>query len=125
MSAAICGTGSRCDRHDLELHGYPCYGCHQEWARRSPRVVALVSRSITKAVTPAQMNKARAADAQAYRTYEGPHRITVERAGPSGPVSRLWNALCLEECGWSHFWAKSPRAARAAGAAHTQTPGNT
>lgn len=117
----ICGVSSRCERHDHELHGYPCWGCQQEWERRSPRVRALIGRQVSgkgKVVTPAQITAARKADAAACVTYDGPHEVTVERAGDAGPVGRLWNALCTDGCGWSHYWLKSRDAAQTAGDEH-------
>lgn len=112
---AICGTASRCDRHNIALHGYPCYACHQEWVRRSPRVVTLIRRRST---TPAQLTRARKDDAAAHTTYDGPHEVTVERAGTHGPVSRRFNALCTDGCGWSHYWLPSKTAAQQAATDH-------
>jgi hypothetical protein len=117
----ICGTGSRCERHDRALHGYPCYACQQEWARRSPRVCAQIARQASgkgAVVTPAQVTAARKADAAALAAYDGPHEPVVERAGEQGPVSRLWNAVCTEGCGWSHYWLRSRNDAAMAAREH-------
>lgn len=122
----VCGVGTRCERHDRALHGYPCWACQEEWARRSPRVVALIARQASgkgATVTPAQITKARKTDAEALATYTGPHDTTVEVAGPSGPVSRLWNALCTEGCGWSHYWLPSKAAAQRAADEHVADRG--
>lgn len=125
MTTRICGTESRCDRHDNALHGYPCGACQQEWERRSPRVRAQIARQASgkgAVVTPAQVTAARKADAAALAAYDGPHEPVVERAGTSGPVSRLWNALCAEGCGWSHYWLRSKAAAQHAADTHQETP---
>ena len=122
----VCGSTGRCDRHDIALHGYPCYACQLEWERRSPRVRALIGRQASgkgATVTPAQVTAARKADAAAVAAYAGPHDVTVERAGEHGPVARRWNALCVEGCGWSHFWLPSKAAADAAAAAHPEVKG--
>lgn len=117
----ICDTmpGS-CDRHpNVELHGYPCGACQHEWEHRSPRVRGVIHR---RSCTPAQVTAARKADQSAYQTYTGPHAPTVTVAGPSGPVSRLWNAVCVEACGWSHYWLPSRDAAQEAADAHLTNP---
>lgn len=121
----ICGVGSRCERHDNTLHGYPCWACNEEWRRRYPRVVALIHRQASgkgALVTPAQITRARKDDAGARALYDGPHETTVARAGEQGPVSRRWNAVCTDGCGWSHYWLRSKAAAEDAAAAHLLDP---
>jgi hypothetical protein len=117
----IDGWEGKCRRHDVELHGYPCWGCQEEWARRSPRVRALIARQASgkgAAITPAQITRARKDDEAAIAAYDGPHDTTVERAGAHGPVSRMWNALCTEGCGWSFYWLPSKQAAQDAADEH-------
>jgi hypothetical protein len=121
----VSGTGSRCERHHNDLHGYPCHACQEEWAYRSPKVRALIARQASgkgAVITPAQITQARKADAADRATYDGPHDTTVTQAGTHGPVARLWNALCTEGCGWSRYWARTRHEADDAARWHRQHP---
>lgn len=120
----ICGVTGRCERHHVDLHGYPCDACEEEYWRRHPRTRAAIRACATGVGTWARsrLSAARAADVAALAAYDGPHDTTVERAGTSGPVSHLWNALCTEGCGWSRYWARTRHEAEDAARWHRQNP---
>lgn len=122
----ICTREPRCERHDRDLHGYPCHACDQEYWRRHPTARGLLLATLNKrgAIHTLQnrMRKANTADVERFAAYDGPHDTTVAPAGPHGPVSRLWNALCVDDCPWSHYWLPSKQAAEAVAAAHREDP---
>lgn len=59
MTVRICSF-DYCDKHQRELHGYPCWACHQEWEATHPNVAAAIQAG---RISPAQLKAARAADA--------------------------------------------------------------
>lgn len=122
----ICGTGTRCERHERALHGYPCHACAEEHWRRYPRTRALIHQQASgegPLVTPAQFTAARKQDESDRSAYAGPHTVIVLRAGDSGPVMRLWNATCTDGCGWSHYWLRSATEAHRTGRDHLRDAG--
>lgn len=121
MTTHICDWSGKCERHERALHGYPCHACAEEHWRRFPRTRALIHTLADPAgrlVKPSEVTAARKRDLADRQAYDGPHTPEAVSAGEHGPVSRLWNAVCTEGCGWSHYWLPSKRAAETAAADH-------
>jgi hypothetical protein len=122
----ICGVGPRCERHERALHGYPCHACAEEHWRRYPKTRALIHKAALpterggRHITPREFTAARKRDEADRAAYDGPHLPWTEPAGETGPVRRLWNALCVPDCGWSHFWLPTHDAAEKAALAHAE-----
>ncbi len=38
----ICEFPDRCEKHNRDLHGYPCHPCGQEWEAAHPLTVAAI-----------------------------------------------------------------------------------
>lgn len=52
---------ARCERHDRDLHGYPCGACQSEWAEAHPRTSAAIRKG-----SQAAYRAAKKADAEAH-----------------------------------------------------------
>lgn len=50
MTECVCGADevctSYCDKHDRDLHGYPCAECQREWREANPESAAKVDRLV-------------------------------------------------------------------------------
>lgn len=52
MAECICGADEpctiRCEKHDRDLHGYPCIECQREWREANPERAAAVDREVNR-----------------------------------------------------------------------------
>jgi hypothetical protein len=50
----ICGSDEpcvgRCEKHDRDLHGYPCGDCQREWREANPKRAAEIARIARRAL---------------------------------------------------------------------------
>jgi hypothetical protein len=46
MSGAtyICGVQDFCVKHNIKLHGYPCYDCQEEWRNTNPATYTAIAK---------------------------------------------------------------------------------
>jgi hypothetical protein len=69
-AACVCGADepctARCDRHQRDLHGYPCGECSAEWAEAHPRTSTAISNVASGKGSPGAYKAAKRADAAAH-----------------------------------------------------------
>jgi hypothetical protein len=66
VTPCVCGADEpctgRCEKHDRDLHGYPCGPCGIEWEQANPRTAVAISRFAAGKGSAAAVSAARRAD---------------------------------------------------------------